>query len=48
MEFKPFNTARRSLKGFGEMNMICKRQLEGIAQCNSVGQAKFILFGVNA
>jgi hypothetical protein len=30
LEFKSFNTARRSLRGYEAMNMICKGQVIGI------------------
>jgi len=48
MGFQSFNTARRTLRGIEEMNMIRKGQVNGINQGDSVSQAKFIkeIFGV--
>lgn len=48
--FKSFNTARRTLRGYEAMHMICKGQVSGISQGDSVAQAKFIakIFGVIA
>ncbi len=50
MGFKSFNTARRTLGGIEAMNMIRQGQVNGIAQGNSVSQARFIekIFGVIA
>lgn len=50
MEFKSFNTARRTLRGIEAMNMIRIGQVYGINQGNHVSQAKFIeeIFGVIA
>ena len=50
MGFGSFNTARRTLSGIEAMSMICKEQVAGISQGNSVAQAKFIeeLFGISA
>ncbi|MBD1852730.1 DDE-type integrase/transposase/recombinase [Cyanobacteria bacterium FACHB-502] len=50
MRFKSFNTARRTLSGIEAMDMICKEQVNGIAQGNIVSQAGFIeaIFGVTA
>lgn len=50
MGFMSFNSARKTLRGIEAMNMIRKRQVNGIEQGNSMSQAKFIkeLFGVTA
>jgi transposase, IS6 family len=47
MGFKTFNTARRTLSGIEAMNIICKGQVNGIGQGDSVSQVKFIeaIFG---
>ncbi|MBD3887363.1 DDE-type integrase/transposase/recombinase [Phormidium tenue FACHB-886] len=42
MEFKTFNTARRTLSGIEAMNMVGKGEVKGIKQGDSVSQAKFI------
>jgi transposase-like protein len=34
--FKSFNTARRSLRGYEAMNMICKRQVIGIPKADVI------------
>jgi transposase-like protein len=48
MGFKSFNTARRTLSGVEAMNMIRKRQVEGVKQGDSVSRVKFIkaIFGI--
>jgi transposase, IS6 family len=50
MGFKSFNTARRTLRGIEAMNMICKGQIKGISQGDTVSQVEFIheIFGVSA
>lgn len=50
MGLKSFNSARQTLSGIEAMSMICKGQVNGINQGDSVSQAKFIekLFGVVA
>ena len=46
--FGPFNTARRTLKGYEAMNMICKGQVKGIEKADVMGQISFVneIFGV--
>lgn len=50
MEFQSFNTARRTLRGIGTIDMIRKGQVKGISQGDSVSQAEFVneIFGVSA
>lgn len=50
MGFQSFNTARKTLRGIEAMTMICKGQVKGINQGDSVSQVKFInkIFGVVA
>ncbi|WP_068819885.1 DDE-type integrase/transposase/recombinase [Phormidesmis priestleyi] len=48
MGFGSFYTARRTLSGIEAMSMICKGQVKGVSQRDSVSQAEFIaeLFGI--
>ena len=48
--FGSFNTARRTLKGYETMNMICKGQIQGTEKGEVIGQISFIneIFGVAA
>ncbi|MBD2001449.1 DDE-type integrase/transposase/recombinase [Leptolyngbya sp. FACHB-541] len=50
MGFKTFNSARKTLSGIEAMKMICKGQVKGIKQGDSVSQARFLeaIFGVVA
>ena len=44
------NAARRTIKGYEAMNMICKGQVEEVEKGNVMGQISFIhqIFGVAA
>lgn len=46
--FASFNTARRTLKGYEAVNMICKGQINGAEKGDVMGQISFIneIFGV--
>ena len=48
--FGSFNTARRTLRGYEMMNMICKGQVQGAEKGDVRAQVEFVsqIFGVAA
>jgi len=48
--FGSFNTARRTLRGYEAMNMIRKRQVQGVEKGDIMSQVEFVyqIFGVAA
>jgi transposase, IS6 family len=48
--FRSFETAWRTLRGYEEMNMMRKGQIQGVEKGDSMGQVTYIgsLFGVAA
>ncbi|BDM79556.1 hypothetical protein AM10699_24240 [Acaryochloris marina MBIC10699] len=50
MGFGSCNSARRTLKGFESMNMICKVQIKNVGKDDVIGQIYFInqIFGLAA